>query len=369
MTMTASRIHTERLARLRAAMDAAGFAAVFTTHPYNRRYLTGYTGEDHLPNESAGSVLVTRDATYLRTSILNETQARAQAPDYTVAAYTRENMAEQMQEIAARHGITRIGFEEGAILYSVHKWLRETIPNVELVEIGDLISNVRLIKDREEIALLRRAQQITVAAFVDVSQRIVVGMTEKQVAWELEKAVRDHGGEGLGFSIIVGAGVHGARPHHTVTDRPIAAGEPIVIDMGARYEGYSGDLTRTIVIGEPDEQFRRHYDLVLRALRHAEEVARPGMTGGELDKAARDVIAEAGYGDHFIHGLGHGVGLQIHEGPSARKAGTDVFQPGMSLTIEPGIYLPEWGGIRIEDMVIFTESGTEILAPAPVLEV
>lgn len=369
MTMTTPRIHTERLARLRAAMDAAGFAAVFTTHPYNRRYLTGYTGEDHLPNEAAGSVLVTRDAAYLLVSILNETQARAQAPDYTVTPYTRENTSERMQEIAARHGITRLGFEDDAILYSTHKWLSETLPNVELAEIGDLISNLRLIKDRDEIALLRRAQQITVAAFVDVSQRIVAGMTEKQVAWELEKAVRDHGGEGLAFSIIVGAGEHGSRPHHTVTDRSIRESEPIVIDMGAVYEGYCGDLTRTIVVGEPDEQFRRNYDLVLRALRHAEEVARPGITGGDLDKAARDVIAEAGYADKFIHGLGHGVGLQIHEAPSARKAGTDVFRPGMSLTIEPGIYLPDWGGVRIEDMVIFTETGTEILAPAPVLEV
>ncbi len=369
MTATAQSIHTERLARLRAAMEQAGFAAVFTTHPYNRRYLTGFTGEDLLPNESAGFVLVTQDAAYLLTNLLDETQARAQAPDYTIVAHTRETRTEQMREIAARHGITRLGFEEDAIPYTVHKWLRETLPDAELVEIGNLISGLRLIKDREEIALLRRAQQITVAAFVDVSKQVTAGMTEKQVAWELEQAIRAHGGEALAFPTIVGAGEHGARPHHTVTDRPIREGEPIVIDMGAVYEGYSGDLTRTIVVGEPDEQFRRHYDLVLRALRHAEEIARPGMTGGELDKATRDVIAEAGYGEKFIHGLGHGVGLQVHEGPSARKEGNDVFQPGMSLTIEPGIYLPEWGGVRLEDAVIFTENGIEILAPAPILEV
>jgi Xaa-Pro aminopeptidase len=369
MTVTAQGIHTERLARLRAAMRPAGLDAVFTTHPSSRRYLTGYTCEDTPPNESAGSVLVTRDAAYLRTSVLNETQARAEAPDCTIVPYLRANMAEQLREIGARHGITRLGFEEDVILYSDYKLLRETLLDAELVEIGTLISDLRLIKDREEVALLRRAQQITVAAFVDVAKRIVAGMTEKQVAWELEKAVRAHGGEALSFPTIVGAGEHGARPHHTVTDRPIREGEPIVIDMGAVYGGYCGDLTRTIVVGEPDEQFRHHYDLVLRALRHAEEVARPGLTGGDLDKAARDVIAEAGYDDKFIHGLGHGVGLHVHEGPSARKEGTDVFRPGMSLTIEPGIYLPEWGGVRIEDAVIFTENGIEILAPAPVLEV
>ncbi|MCA1723793.1 MAG: M24 family metallopeptidase, partial [Thermomicrobia bacterium] len=182
-------------------------------------------------------------------------------------------------------------------------------------------------------------------------------------------AVRAHGGEGLGFTTIVGAGTNGARPHHTVTDRPIRAGEPVVIDMGARYEGYSGDLTRTVIVGEPDEQFRRVYDTVLRAMRHAEEVARPGMTGGELDAAARGVIAEAGYGDAFLHGLGHGIGLQVHEAPSARKEGEDVFAAGMSLTIEPGIYLPDWGGVRIEDLVVFTPTGIANLTDAPVLEV
>jgi Xaa-Pro aminopeptidase len=370
MTVTAPSIYAGRLARLRAAMKDASFPAIFTTQPYNRRYLTGYTGEDMLPNESAGSVLVTQDAAYLCTNVLDATQARAQAPDFTVITYSRQiAMAEQIREAAARHGITRIAFDETAIAYSTHKALTQALPGIELVEGGDLISKLRLIKDAAEVALLRRAQEITVAAFVEVSARVVAGMTEKEVAWELEKAVRAHGGEGLSFPTIVGAGEHGARPHHTVTDRPIGTGEPIVIDMGATYEGYSGDLTRTIVVGEPDERFRRNYDIVLRTLRHCEEIAKPGITGGALDKAARDVIAEAGYADKFIHGLGHGVGLQVHEGPSARKEGEDVFQPGMSLTIEPGIYFEDWGGVRIEDMVIFTENGSEILAPAPVLEV
>lgn len=365
-----STIYAERLARLRAAMTGAGFTAVYTTHPANRRYLSGYTGEDQPPNESAGALLVTEDAAYLRTSILNATQAEAQAPEFTIVAYVKQDEAAQkIREIAARHSIRRLGFEESAILYTVHKWLGETLADVELVEVGTLISDLRLIKDAAEIALLRRAQAITVAAFVDVSARIVAGMTEKQVAWELEKAVREHGGEGMGFSTIVGAGANGARPHHTVTDRPIRAGEPIVIDMGARYEGYSGDLTRTIVVGEPDEQFRRVYDVVLRAMRHAEEIARPGMTGGQLDAAAREVIVEGGYTHGILHGLGHGIGLQVHEGPSARKDGDDVFAAGMSLTIEPGVYLPGWGGVRIEDLIVFTQTGIMNLTEAPVLDV
>lgn len=370
MTTSDPTVYAERLARLRAAMAATGCTAVYTTHPANRRYLTGYTGEDHPPNESAGALLITADASYLRTSVVNAAQARAEAPDYEIVAYSWPDEAtQQLQKIAARHALRRIGFDESAMLYTTHQWLSSALPGVELTEIGSLISDLRAIKDDAEIALLRRAQAITVAAFVEVSARVVAGMTEKEVAWELEKAVRAHGGDGLGFSTIVGAGENGARPHHTVTDRPIRAGEPIVIDMGARYEGYSGDLTRTIVVGEPDDQFRRVYDAVLRAMRHAEEVARPGMTGGALDAAARDVIAEAGYGNAFVHGLGHGIGLQVHEAPSARREGDDVFAVGMSLTIEPGIYLPDWGGVRIEDLVVFTPTGITNLTDAPVLDV
>ncbi len=370
MSARENSVHSERLARLRTAMVAAGFEAVYTTHPANRRYLTGYTGEDHPPNESAGALLITPDAAYLRTSVVNAAQAHAEAPDFAVVAYARsDEAAQQLQEIAARHGIHRIGFDESAMLYTTYNWLRSILPDVEFAEIGALIRDLRAIKDDAEIALLRRAQAITVAAFVEVSGRVVAGMTEKEVAWELEKAVRAHGGEGLGFSTIVGAGDNGSRPHHTVTDRPIRIGEPVVIDMGARYEGYSGDLTRTIVVGEPDAQFRHIYDVVLRAMRHAEEVARPGMTGDQMDAAARAVIAEAGYGEAFLHGLGHGIGLQVHEAPSARRDGDDVFAAGMSLTIEPAIYLPGWGGVRIEDLVVFTADGIINLTDAPVLDV
>ena len=239
------------------------------------------------------------------------------------------------------------------------------MPGVTLEPVGTLVSKLRAVKDTEEIATLRRAQAITVAAFTSVAPRITAGMTEKQVAWELEKAVRDAGGAGMAFSTIVGAGENGARPHHGASDRPIREGEPIVIDMGAVYEGYCGDLTRTIVVGEPDEKFRQVYDVVLRAMRHVEEIARPGMTGGEIDAAAREVITDAGFGEYFIHSLGHGVGLQVHEGPSARAEGEDIYAPGMTLTVEPGIYLEGWGGVRIEDLVILNESGMRISRMRP----
>jgi len=361
-------IHAQRLARLRAAMAAANIPALYTTHPFNRRYLTGYTGEDHLPNESAGAVLVLPDAAYLHVARLNAAQARTQAPEYTVVDYfKRSDIADQTKALAARHAFTRLGFEEDSILYATHKMLTDALPGVTLEPVGTLASQLRAVKDGAEIASLRRAQAITVAAFTAVAPHITAGMTEKQVAWELEKAVRDAGGAGMAFSTIVGAGENGARPHHGASDRPIREGEPIVIDMGAVYEGYCGDLTRTIVVGEPDEKFRKVYDVVLRAMRHVEEIAHPGMKGGEIDAAAREIITEAGYGEYFIHTLGHGVGLQVHEGPSARVDGEDVYGPGMTLTVEPGIYLEGWGGVRIEDLVIFTEHGIENLTDAPVM--
>lgn len=365
-----SDVHAVRLGRLRAKMAEAGVPALYTTHPYNRRYLTGYTGEDHLPNESAGAVLVTADAAYLHVGRLNAAQARAEAPEYAVVDYfLRADGPKQVAELAAKHGITRLGFEEDSILFATHTMLTETLPGTALVPVGKLVAGLRDVKDAAEIESLRRAQAVTVAAFVAVSGRIAAGMTERQVAWELEKAVRDAGGEGLAFPTIVGAGRNGARPHHGASDYAIREGEPIVIDMGATVDGYCGDLTRTVIVGEPDATFRRVYDIVLRAKRHVEEVARPGMKGHEIDAAARDVIAEAGYGDQFIHTLGHGIGLQVHEGPGARVNGEDVFAPGMTLTVEPGVYLEDWGGVRIEDMVVFTEGGVEILVPAPILDV
>lgn len=365
-----SDVHAARLARLRAKMVADDIPALYSTHPYNRRYLTGYTGEDHLPNESAGAVLVTAEAAYLLVARLNAAQARAEAPDYEIVDYfLRADAPTQLQEIAARHGFARLGFEEESILFATHKMLTETLPGVALVPVGKLVTGLRDVKDAAEIASLRRAQGATVAAFTAVVGRIAAGMTEAQVAWELEKAMRDAGGEGLAFPPIVGAGTNGARPHHRAGNYVIRAGEPIVIDMGATVDGYCGDLTRTVVVGEPDETFRRVYDTVLRAKRHVEEVARPGMTGHDIDAAARAVITEAGYGDRFIHTLGHGVGLQVHEGPGARVNGEEVFAAGMTLTVEPGIYLDAWGGVRIEDMVVFTESGVEVLVPAPFVEV
>lgn len=177
--------------------------------------------------------------------------------------------------------------------------------------------------------------------------------------------MRDLGADGPAFSTGVGAGPHGARPHHSATDRPIEEGEPVVIDMGAKVGGYCADLTRTVVLGEPTPLFRERYNLVLNAQQAALDAIRPGISGKEADAAARDVIAAGGAGEAFFHGLGHGVGLLIHEAPSLGQASEDTLQPGQIVTIEPGVYFDGWGGIRIEDLAVVTESGIEILSNSP----
>jgi Xaa-Pro aminopeptidase len=190
------------------------------------------------------------------------------------------------------------------------------------------------------------------------------GLTEKQAAWEIERYLREHGAEGVAFELIVASGPNGALPHARPSDRVIQAGEPIVIDMGCRVDGYNSDLTRTIVLGEPGEKFREVYAIVLQAQLAAEEALRAGPKGKEIDAVARQIIVDAGYGEYFGHGLGHGVGLAVHEEPGLGKLGEKPLQPNMVCTIEPGIYLPGEFGVRIEDMAVVTADGCRVLTKA-----
>jgi Xaa-Pro aminopeptidase len=203
------------------------------------------------------------------------------------------------------------------------------------------------------------------AAFTAVAQRIEPGWTEKQVAWEIEKHARENGAESLSFPTIVAAGPWGAMPHAQPRDRKVEAGEPIVIDMGVIVDGYCSDLTRTIVAGDEDGKFREVYDIVLTAQRTAEELIQSGMTGEEAHMLAHNVIDEAGYGDNFGHGLGHGVGMMVHESPRLAKTSKDILVDGMIITVEPGIYITGWGGVRIEDQCVMENGRARIMSKAP----
>lgn len=355
-----------RIDKLRGQLDELGLDAALISNSYNRRYLSGFTG-------SAGWLLITRDDAVIATDFRYFEQSAAQAPAFRLHKAVG-GFEKWMTELLRPLGPVKLAFEAADISYHTHRQLRKCVTSLpagqrpQLVPTTDLVEMLRAIKEPEEIDALERAVLLGDAAFVDVARRIEPGWTEKQVAWEIEKYIREHGGDGLSFDTIVAAGPWGALPHAYPRDEAIREGEGIVIDMGVNLGGYMSDLTRTIVLGKPDDRFCEVYDIVLTAQLAAEELIIAGMTGEEAHQLAHRVISEAGHGDHFGHGLGHGVGLQIHESPRLGSSSKDVLRDGMVITIEPGIYIPGWGGVRIEDQAVIEKGRLRILTTAPKLE-
>ena len=356
----------ERLAKARGGLEEQEFDALFVSTPENRRYLSGFTG-------TAGYLIVTQTEAVLATDFRYIEQSSRQAPDFRV-----ERIGAGLAwfpKLAAEMNVKKIGFESQDVTVSFHSGLQKAIEESEngerpeLVATSGIVEKLRAIKDEQELELLTRAVEIADEALDEVAPTIQPGVTEAEVAWELEKAMRERGAEGLAFDIIVGAGHNGALPHHRADQTVVAHSEPVVIDMGAKYQGYCSDLTRTIFVGEPDDTFRRVYNTVLRAQLAAEEGVAAGMSGKEADAIARDIIAEAGHKDDFGHSLGHGVGLAVHESPGVGPTSDGQLEDGMVLTVEPGIYLPGWGGVRIEDMVVLENGRARVLSKARKLEV
>lgn len=341
--------------------DDLGLDAILISSPENRRYMSGFTG-------SAGWLLISRDDATLATDFRYVEQAGKQSPDFRIHR-TAPGLG-WFPEWTAEHNVKRIGFESDDVTISLHNAFRkaadesETTNHPELIPTSGIVEQLRVYKDADELALLAKAIEIADEAIDEVAPRIEPGITEEGVAWELEKAMRERGAEMISFDTIVGAGANGALPHHRADDTVIKPNDAIVIDMGAKYEGYCSDLTRTIFVGEPDAKFRRIYDIVLQAQLAAEEQVRAGMTGEEADAIARDIIAEAGHGDDFGHSLGHGVGLAVHEFPRLGPRAEDTLEDGMVFTIEPGIYLPGWGGVRIEDIVVMENGRARVISKA-----
>ncbi|MEZ4572227.1 MAG: Xaa-Pro peptidase family protein [Thermomicrobiales bacterium] len=354
----------DRIDRVRTEMADRGIDGIVVTHPTNRRYLTGFTADDIPPNESAGYVLVSSDRQDLVTSSVNTSQAAAQAPHVAIVRRGR-GWAKHIADFIIETELHRVGYEPHAMLEGVFRQTNELLVEdgyrVEWVDADGLVDDIRKVKSQSEVELLRKAFEITCDAFNEVSASIEAGMTEIEIARAFDAAMVERGAEGPSFPTIVASGPNAARPHHEPGSRTIQNGEPIIIDMGALYEGYCADLTRTVWVGEADEEFGKIYRLVYRANDAVIERAHPGMTGKELDSFARDHITAGGYGDEFSHSLGHGVGLRVHEGQNASVYSEDTMEPGNTLTIEPGIYVEDWGGVRIEDVVLFTDEGFELL--------
>jgi Xaa-Pro aminopeptidase len=370
--MSAHRLKALREKMAEAGVDAllvgAPIADMFHTVSANRRYLSGFTG-------SSGWLLVTMQKALIAADFRYVEQAERECPDFTV--FRADGPMEKwfgplLQEAEIIAGL-RLGFEAAGITVAAFQAMRKAVDALppgerpKLLAASPLVERMRAIKEPEEVEQIQRAVDVGDSAFEAVSQRLEPGWTERKLAWEIEKHARENGADGMSFETIVAAGHWGAMPHAQPRDQVIEPGEPIVIDMGVRVGGYCSDLTRTIVAGEPDSKFREIYDIVLTAQLTAEEMVRAGMGGEEAHLLAHNVISEAGYGDKFGHGLGHGVGLQVHESPRLAKTSTDELQSGMVVTIEPGIYVPGWGGVRIEDMVIIENGTARVMSRAPKL--
>jgi len=356
----------DRLAKIRAVLEQRGLDAILVSEAPNRRYLSGFAG-------SAGYLLITDTNAVLATDSRYVEQAGRQAPDFRVERIG--GAVSWFPKLAAEVGARRVGFEAQDLTVSTHASFRKAVKeaangsSVRLYKTVNVVERIRAVKDDDELALLQRSSDIANEALDEIGANIQPGTTEGEIAWELEKAMKARGAEEASFATIVGAGANGALPHHRADDTVVEEGKGIVIDMGALYEGYCSDLTRTVFVGEPDEKFEKVYGTVLKAQLEAEAQLKTGMMGEEVDKVARQVIEEAGHGDEFGHSLGHGVGLAVHESPHIGPRSKDVIEDGMVLTIEPGIYIPGWGGVRIEDMVVMENGRGRVMSSAKKLQI
>jgi len=348
---------SSRLSSLRSALADESLDAIVITQPENRRYMSGYTG-------SSAMLLISSSETLIATDFRYYEQVARESPDYRLVKIESPDTGALLSEMVLQVGAKRVGFESQHVCVATHRKWTEAAEGFEYVPTEQIVERIRTVKDQEELDTIRRAVALSDGAVQHIKETIRPGMTEREIAWELEVYMRQGGADQLAFAIIAASGPSGAMCHATPTDRPVRPGEPIVMDLGARVDGYCSDITRTIYIGEPDGKFQEIYDIVLKAQLAAEDAIRPGMPGKDADAVARRVIDEAGYGDYFGHALGHGVGLVVHEKPSASQLSDDVLLAGSVVTVEPGIYLPDWGGIRIEDMVVVTDEGVDVLTQA-----
>jgi Xaa-Pro aminopeptidase len=349
---------SKRVAAVRERLETEGLDALLVSGPENRRYLSGFTG-------TAGTVLITARGSWFITDFRYVDQAKQQCEGFEVVNQGT-SFVETLADLLRADGVKRVGFEQDILTYGEVERLRgiEDQAGAKLVPTSGIVESLRQIKDAQELQCIERAARIADEAFAHMLEWLRPGVTEAEAALELETAMRRLGASGVAFTTIVASGERSALPHGVASNKVIERGDLVTFDFGAVYEGYCSDLTRTVVMGPPSERQKEIYDIVLQAQRAALEGARPGLTGRELDAIARGYIEERGYGDAFGHSLGHGLGLAVHEEPRVSRQGEEVLKPGMVVTIEPGIYLSGWGGVRIEDDIVLTDDGARILTHA-----
>lgn len=333
---------------IREKMEEASVDAFMISKPQNWRFISGFTGDSGVLLLTGKQMIIFTDSRYTE-------QARQEAPDFEIIKTIVEK--DVLKDSVAELGITTIAFEKDDITYAGWEKLRERFSGQELKGVSGWVEELRAIKTLEEIENIQQAQDMADKAFAQLVPRVKAGVREIDLALELEFAIRKMGSDGVAFPFIVVSGERSSLPHGVPTGKKLQPGDFVTFDFGARCNGYCSDMTRTVVVGPVTDRHREIYDTVLQAQLAALDVIRPGVMAKEVDLAGRKVIEDAGYGDYFGHGIGHGVGLNIHERPSVGKTSVAVLKPGMVITVEPGIYIPRFGGVRIEDMVLVTEDG------------
>jgi len=347
--------YRNRQDRIRSWLEQAAVDAIMVSSPANVRYLSGFSGDGHLVlTAEAGAIC--SDSRF---------QIEAEQTGGLSVAISPNGHIEAATEFLHSEEAGSLAFEEHVATYSQFKKLEETFGTDSLEPVTGVVEEQRIVKDADEISAIRKAAEIVDTTLTELLSELEPGPTEKEIAIELDHRILVNGADAIAFPTIAASGPSAACPHARPTDRQLTAGDILKIDVGCRLEGYCSDITRTTFLGEPSEKFSEIYNVVLDAQQAALEQVAAGVTCAQLDKIARDVVQGAGFGEYFTHGLGHGVGLEVHEAPRVSARSDQVLAAGMVITVEPGIYIEGWGGVRIEDLVVVTEGGCETLSNTP----
>ncbi|MBP0725767.1 aminopeptidase P family protein [Bacillus sp. RG28] len=345
-----------RIEKIQKQLTKNNVDAILITKNENRRYTTGFTG-------SAGMVLISQKGVTFITDFRYGEQAQAEVKNAKIVIHDGNIEKEVASEIE-RHGIQNLAVEANAMTLNTFSALKE-YTNAQLVPLENIVEKVREIKDQSELETMRTAARIADTAFDNILNVIKPGITEREVRNELEVYMRKQGASSSSFNIIVASGQRAALPHGVASEKVIEHGDMVTLDFGAMYNGYCSDITRTIAVGNCSDEFHDIYHIVLEALKRGTEGIRAGENAKKIDDLTRDYITEKGYGDRFGHSTGHGLGLEVHEPLRLSDKSKEVLQAGMVVTVEPGIYIPGWGGCRIEDDIVVTENGYEIITHSP----
>lgn len=342
----------EKLEKLRALMEKKNLDAFIVTSAQNRRYISGFTG-------SAGLLIITKSKQLFLTDFRYIEQATEQAPDFEIIEHKQSIIQEAAAQLL-KEGAQQAGFEHEDVTFALYQQFQDAV-HADLIPASGLIEELRLIKSEAELAIMKTAAEIADAAYTHILTFVKPGMKEIEVSNELEFFMRKQGATQSSFDTIVASGYRSALPHGVASDKEIQKGELVTLDYGALYNGYCSDITRTFAVGEISDKLREIYDIVLEANLRGVAGVKPGITGKEADALTRDYISEKGYGQYFGHSTGHGLGMDVHESPALSFRSDTVLKPGMVVTVEPGIYIPEVGGCRIEDDLVLTADGSERL--------